>query len=38
LFCFAWDRPHLVMPDFEAALLDPVGVSTAQEIGGAAPE
>jgi hypothetical protein len=26
LFCFAWDRPHLVMPDFEAALLDPAGV------------
>ena len=25
LFCFAWDRPHLVMPDFEAALLNPAG-------------
>ena len=26
LFCFAWDHPHLVMPDFDAALLDPAGV------------
>jgi hypothetical protein len=25
LFFFAWDRPQLVMPDFEAALLDPAG-------------
>jgi hypothetical protein len=23
LFCFAWERPHLVMPDLDAALLDP---------------
>ncbi len=23
LFCFAWDRPHLVVPDLDAALLDP---------------
>lgn len=26
LFCFAWDRPHLVMPDLDAALLDPARV------------
>ncbi len=26
LFCFAWERPHLVMPDLEAALLDPARV------------
>lgn len=28
LFCFAWDRPHLVMPDLDAALLDPARVFT----------
>jgi hypothetical protein len=26
LFCFAWDRPHLVMPDLNMALLDPARV------------
>ncbi|SDE46672.1 ETC complex I subunit [Belnapia rosea] len=26
LFCFAWERPHLVMPDLDAALLDPARV------------
>jgi len=26
LLCFAWDRSHLVMPDLDAALLDPARV------------
>ena len=26
LLCFAWDRPHLAMPDLDEALLDPAGV------------
>jgi hypothetical protein len=26
LFCLAWERPHLVVPDLEAALLDPARV------------
>jgi hypothetical protein len=26
LFCFAWDRPYLVMPDLDMALLDPARV------------
>lgn len=26
LLCFAWDRPHLVLPDLDAALLDPARV------------
>jgi hypothetical protein len=28
VFCFAWERPHLVMPDLDAALLDPARVFT----------
>ena len=28
LFCFAWDRPYLVMPDLDMALLDPARVFT----------
>ena len=28
LFCFAWDRPYIVMPDLSAALLNPARVFT----------